>query len=210
MELDDFKEKSRQTKIIARDNDNNYKKRIDDLIEMFKSYQEKQRRKSMTMVISDCALGALYLAIMSHQSGLTAFGYFVTGAGLIMGALYLFLRYKPLSPQTYSLSMTEFLSKAEKKISYFALTDYLIVFVLLMILGTGGGFIFTSTLIKYTDNLALLLIIWIIFFLSLSVFGFWAGRKNWKKENSLLLKKITDMKNSYSENNDGIDQKVAL
>lgn len=210
MELDDFKKTSRLSKINAADNENGYKKRVDDMIEMFKSYQEKQRRKSLAMVIINCALAAVYMANMARQTGLSALGYFITGAGLILGALYIFLRYQSLSPGSYSLPINEFVAKAEKKITYFSVTDYLIVFTLLMVLGSGGGLIFTTSLLKYTDNSTLLIIIWIIFFISLSVFGFWAGRKNWKKEYSLLQEKITDIKTSYSENNDITDQKVAL
>jgi len=201
MELDDFKNKRRHSGIIATDNENVYKKSVDDLIVLFKSHEKKMKRKTLTVIAFLTALAAIYLSIVSQKAGLSALGYFIIVIGLFLGALYLFLRYKPLTPQNYSLPMKEFLDELEKKTSYFYyLTDYLIVVILLLILGTGGGLVFITSLLKYTDNVVLLLILWTIFFLSLSVFGFWAGRKNWKKENGDFLEKIIEIKNSYSEN----------
>ncbi len=78
------------------------------------------------------------------------------------------------------------------------MADYSIVFMLLILLGTGGGFIFTSRLLRYTDNIELLVIIWVIFFIALTVFGFLAGRKNWAKEYGAFHKDLQEMKSFYS------------
>jgi hypothetical protein len=98
-----------------------------------------------------------------------------------------------------------YLSKAKNKLAFLNLTDWFIIISLLLILGTGGGFILVESLLKYTDNLTLLIIIWIIFFISLCVFGIWTGKRNWEKTYGDLLEKITEMKNSYSGNHDTID-----
>jgi hypothetical protein len=142
---------------------------------------------------------------MIHQTGMNALGYLMIGAGLIIGAAYLFIRYKSFSPGTYSLPITEFLQRAEKKISYFNLTDYLIIIPILLFLGTGGGLVFVTSLLEYNDNSVLLIIIWIIFFLALSVFGFLAGRKNWEKDYGPLFQKIIEMKSNYSLKQDQIE-----
>jgi len=60
-------------------------------------------------------------------------------------------------------------------------------------------------LLKYTANDTLLIIIWVLFYISLCAFGFWAGKRNWQKTYGDLFEKITKMKNSYSGNHDKID-----
>ena len=139
-------------------------------------------------------LAVIYLAIVSTRSGPEATGFSLLGAGVAAGALYLYLRYKPLPAGVYSLPVTEFLEKAEKQISYFRLIDYLIVVPLFLLLGTGGGIVFVTRLLRYSDNLMLLLVIWILFFVSLCIFGYFAGRKNWEKEFGPLYMNIRKMK----------------
>ncbi len=139
-------------------------------------------------------LAVIYLAIVRTRSGPEATGFSLLGAGCAAGALYLYLRYKPLPAGIYSLPVTEFLEKAEKQISYFRLIDYLIVVPLFLLLGTGGGIVFVTRLLRYSDNLMLLLVIWILFFVSLCIFGYFAGRKNWEKEFGPLYMNIRKMK----------------
>jgi len=197
MELDDFKRKKRFSNDVVADDDKSSTVRADNIIDLFRSYQKKHKRNVTFMIILDCALAAVYITNLFFQTGMEALGYFLMGAGLFGGAIYLFLKYKSFSPETYSLPIKEFLERAERKISYFKLTDYLIVVPLLLIIGFGGGLVFISGLLKYTDNFALLLIIWILFYISLCVFGFWAGRKNWEKEYGYILKTIIEMKIGY-------------
>jgi hypothetical protein len=191
MELDDFRRKNIKPKIVISGGNNNSEK-LDDLISLFRSYQEKQKRKSILFSVYNLVLALIYLSIMSRMNGPAETGYLLLGAGFILGALYLRLRYKPLSDGIYSLPLSEFLSRAEGRISYFNLYDYLIVLPILTVLGTGGGIVFITSLLKYTDKEALLIIIWVIFFISLCLFGFRAGRKNWEKEYGDFFRKIND------------------
>jgi purine-cytosine permease-like protein len=67
-------------------------------------------------------------------------------------------------------------------------------------LGTGGGMIFITRLLQYTDNFITLLLIWIVFFVSLSIFGFYASKKNWKKEYESLFEELQKFKESMLNN----------
>lgn len=193
MELDDFKKlKSRK----AQEGTNTGKKEedISMIIESFKAYQAQIKRRKILYTVINIILAVIYLAIVNTRSGLEAAGFSILGAGFAAGALYLYLRYKPLPVGIYSLPVTEFLEKAEKQVSYYRPVDYLIVVPLLLLLGTGGGIVFVTRLMKYADNFILLWVIWILFFVSLCVFGYFAGRKNWEKEYGPLYLKIRKMK----------------
>ena len=205
MELDDFKRKKRLTNDVAAGVDKSDTVKEDNIIDLFRSYQKKNKRKATFMVVMNFVLAAFYITNLFFQTGMEAIGYFLVGAGVFGGAIYLFLRYKTFTHETYSLPIKDFLERAERKISYFNLTDYLIVIPLLLIIGSGGGLVFIANLLKYTANDTLLIIIWILFYISLCVFGFWAGKRNWQKTYGDLFEKITEMKNSYSGNHDTID-----
>lgn len=205
MELDDFKKKKLSYTGSETENITGSEARVDNMIYIFRSYEKIHRRKVIAMIAIETILAIIYMSGIIHQTGLTALGYSMLGAGCITGAAYLYIRYKTFSSETYTLPITEFLLRAERKIRYFNLTDYLIIIPILLFLGTGGGLVFVTRLLNYTDNLVLLIIIWIIFFLALSVFGFLAGRKNWQKEYGSLFQKIVEMKNNYSMKQDQIE-----
>jgi len=207
MELDDFKKKDKQNReFVTAENNNSINDRIDDMINLFRSYEKNQRKKVLYIMSFNLSLAAIYIAIMSSQKGMAQLGYFILGMSLFVAVLYLFLRYKPFSAETYSLPIREFLHKAEHKVSYFSPIDYFILIPLLGFLGTGGGMVFITRLSRYTDNSTLLIIIWVLFFVSLCLFGFWAGHKNWEKEYGDIHRRITEMKNFYSSDGDDADK----
>ena len=205
MELDDFKRKKRLTNDVTAGVDKSDTVREDNIIDLFRSYQKKKKKEATVMVVVNFALAAIYITNLLSKTGMATLGYLLLGAGLFGGAIYLYLRYKPFSHETYLLPIKDFLGRAERQISYFNLTDYLIVIPLLLIIGTGGGLVFITSLLKYTANDTLLIIIWVLFYISLCAFGFWAGKRNWQKTYGDLFEKITKMKNSYSGNHDTID-----
>lgn len=193
MELDDFK-KLKSPKAQEGTDPVEKEEGISMITESFKAYQTQIKRRKILYVTFNIVLAVIYLAILSTRSGLEATGFSLLGAGFAAGALYLYLRYKPLPADIYSLPVTEFLEKAEKQVSYYRPVDYLIVVPLLLLLGTGGGMVFVTRLMRYTDNFILLLVIWILFFVMLCVFGYFAGRKDWKKEFGPLYMNIRKMK----------------
>ena len=51
------------------------------------------------------------------------------------------------------MPVSDFIDKVEKNLNFMNLIDWLIIIPLLLILGTGGGIILITRLLKYTDNL---------------------------------------------------------
>lgn len=156
------------------------------LIELFRKFERKQAVRRRLVAGINIVLFILYTALASRQTGSTATGYLLCGLGFIMGAAYLYVRYRPLPASAYTLPIMEYLSKTEKRLRYFTSADYFIMIPLLVIIGTGAGMIFTGRLSQYTDREALLAVTWILFFIGLCIFGFFVGRKNWLKENSYI------------------------
>lgn len=156
----------------------------DQLIGLFRKFEKKQAATRRLVIGVNTVLFILYTAVAASQTGATATGYRLCGLGFVLGAAYLFFRYRPLPASAYTLSIMDYLRKAEKQLRYFTAADYLIILPLLIIIGIGGGLIFTGRLSNYTDRIDLLTGIWAVFFTGLCLFGFFAGRKKWLKENS--------------------------
>lgn len=202
MELDDFKKKDKQNREFGTADNH----RIDDMINLFRSYEKNQRKKVLYIMVLNLSLAAIYTTIMTSQNGMAQLGYFILGMSCFGAVLYLWFRYRPLSPKSYSLPLREFVERAVRKVSYFNTIDYIILIPLLGFIGTGGGMVFITRLSRYTDNRTLLIIIWVLFFISLCVFGFWAGRKNWKKEHGDIHGRIVKMKNYYTSGGDNLEE----
>lgn len=156
----------------------------DQLIGLFRKFEKKQAATRRLVIGVNTILFILYTAVAASQTGATATGYRLCGLGFVLGAAYLFFRYRPLPASAYTLPIMDYLRKAEKQLRYFTAADYLIILPLLIIIGIGGGLIFTGRLSNYTDRIDLLTGIWAVFFTGLCLFGFFAGRKKWLKENS--------------------------
>jgi hypothetical protein len=206
MELDDFKKKDRHKKDFTITDDKSINERIDSMIDLFRSYEKNQRKKVLYIVILNFSLAVVYLSGMAYQKGLTALGYFILGMGCFGAVLYILVRYRPLSPKCYSLPLKEFVERAERKVSYLNTIDYFILIPLLGLLGIGGGLVFTTRLLRYTDNSSLLIIIWVLFFVSLCIFGFWAGKKNWQKEYGDIHSRLMKMKSYYKSDGDSPEE----
>lgn len=195
MELDNFKN-LKHRHMLSGNNDPEIEENISRITESFRTYESQLKRRKLMYITIDIMLAIVYIALVNIHTGIIATGYYILGAGCAAGALYLYLRYRPVQPYIYSLPVTEFLEKAKYKISYFNMVDYIIIIPLLLLLGTGGGIVFIMSILKYTDNLTLLLIIWVLFFAFISVFGFYAGRRNWMKEFGSLYMNINEMQNN--------------
>jgi cell division protein FtsL len=199
MELDDFKKK--KIKVLDQNGEINQQE-TDDLMEMVRADFMKQRRISICFVVVLVTLAILYFS--GHQKGnqILNSGLILISSGMILGGLYIFLKTRLLTNSIYLLPLTDFLAAAEKRLSYFKLTDWVVVIPLLLLLGTGGGMVFIDRLSRYTDSINLLLIIWIVFFAAISVLGFWAGRKDWKKEHGILLDRVRKLRETLSQETD--------
>lgn len=168
----------------------------DKLIWLFTEFEKKQAARKRLVISINIILFVLYTAVAVNQTGTTATGYRLCGLGFILGAAYLYFRYRPLPASAFTLPIMVYLRKAEKQLRYFTAVDYLILLPLLGIIGIGGGLIFTGGLSNYTDRIGLLTGIWAVFFTGLCIFGFWAGRKNWIRDNSQIHRTISETLNS--------------
>ncbi|MGE5402706.1 MAG: hypothetical protein ACM3S2_20095 [Ignavibacteriales bacterium] len=198
MELDDFRKDKWPASQPGNESAMNQSIPVSQFVGSFKTYINNTRKKSLLLIGILLALSIMYISRINQESGLLNMGYGLITMGCVLGAVYLYFGYKPLPVSFYSLSTIDFLKKAEQKLQFMRLIDWLIIVPVLLILGTGGGIVFTTVLSKYTDDFSLLLAIWIVFFISLSVFGFYAGRKQWKEEHGQMIEEIRNFKNSLS------------
>jgi hypothetical protein len=196
MELDDFKGKKLP---LAGNLSGREEKIITDLQQKVESANSKQRRKLIYFSVMLITMAVVYLAL--HRRGDTLYntGMLLLGAGFISGAIYLFQKSRTLKESLYSLPVTEFLTAAEKRLTYFRRGDWLATTSILLILGAGGGMVLISRLLNYTDNLPLLIVIWVVFFAGLVVFGYFAGRKDWDKAHGELISEIRKAKASLTD-----------
>ena len=207
MELDDFKNKNLAQTTNENGSALNNNSVIDQFIESFKTNIQVKRKKAITWILFLLVLGIIYISISVRYSSangkfdnLTGIGFSLCTIGFILGAIYIYFRYRSLPDSFYSMPVLNFIDKAEKNLNFMNLTDWLIIIPLLLILGTGGGIIFITRLLNYTDNFTALIIIWIVFFVALSIFGFYASKKNWKKDHSQLFKEFQEFKKAMGEN----------
>jgi len=199
MELDDFKKSNLNRDGNEIERSLNHDSRTDQFLELFKTEIKNQRKKSLIWISFLLMLSVIYISVSVRMDSLTSTGYHLCVIGFTLGAIYLYFRSRPLPNSTYTLPLLDFMDKAKQKINYMNLTDWLIVVPLLLILGTGGGIILVNRLLHYTPNTILLIIIWILFFISLCIFGFVVSKKKWKKEQQSLLEEFQKVRESLAE-----------
>jgi len=193
MELDDFKNRNFKDKNSGNiDNQN-----LNLIIDALKEADKNQRRKTFITITFLIALAVIYLSLQQRSTPDTKLGLIMCVSGFISGAIYLYFRYRALPAKFYNLSTEEVLKKSRERLEYFKFYDYLIITPILIILGTGGGFILTDRLLRYTDNLTLVISIWVAFFILLCIFGFYAGKKNWEKEHGKLYREIEELLKNF-------------
>lgn len=199
MELDEFKNSNLKHDGNKIETSLNHDSRTNQFIESFKTEIKNQRKRSLIWICFLIGLSVIYISVSVRMDSLTRTGYHLCVIGFSLGALYIYFRYRSLPDSFYTMPVSDFIDKAEMNLKFMKLSDWLIVVPLLLILGSGGGIIFITRLLKYTDNFIILLIIWIVFFVALSIFGFYASKKNWKKEQQSLLEEFQKVRESLAE-----------
>jgi hypothetical protein len=191
MELDDFK----GIKLpLAGNLAGNEDEIIMDLLKKVEANNTKQRKQAIYFGGLLVVMAVIYLALERNGDSLYSTGMLLLGVGFLSGAVYMFMKSRALKGSLYSLPVTEFLAVAEKRLTYFRLSDWLTIIPILLVLGAGGGMVLISRLLNYTSNLPLLISIWVVFFTGLIIFGYFAGRKNWEKEHGSLINEIRKIK----------------
>ena len=161
-----------------------------------------EREKRKKQVITCIVLIIMSLIYLSSGKGQEALGLKIISAGFMAGAVFLYLRSRPLKDYHYLLPVNRFLAIAEKRHQYIATKDLLFIVPILIILGIGGGIHFICRLMHYTDHFRMLLVIWVVFYAAICLFGFYAGRKQWKKKYGQLWLEIRSFRESIENESD--------
>ena len=167
---------------------------ISDLFKRVEDSFKKQLRHKRYFILVLFILSVSYLAIAGKTSENEGLLLIVTG--FLSGAVYLTFRYKPLPDKIYSLPLKQFVDTATKRLKYFTITDWIIIIPILILLGIGGGLHLVYRLSHYTDRILLIIVIWIIFYTALCIFGYFAGKRNWHDEHIKLLKYLEKFRES--------------
>jgi hypothetical protein len=205
MELDDFKNLFKKSVSELPDEGKKQEERISSVIEAFRAEQAKARKQSILWAVFLVAFSLVYFSRFHSGNDLFNTGMMIIGLGFIMGAIFTWKQSRPLPDNTWSLPPAEFLTVAERWMRFSPPADLFKVIPILIVLGIGGGMVLTSRLLIYTDNLTLVVTIWVLFYTGVCLFGFKAGRKNWEKKYSGLMSMIKDAKRSFMET-DGTDE----
>jgi predicted Na+-dependent transporter len=199
MELDDFKNKNLSGNYSETEKNSDHNP-LNQVIEAVVNHIKTQRKKVLIWISFLVMLSVIYTAVSRTTNNLSNAGYLLCAAGFILGSIYLYFRYKPLPGPYYALPVLEFIYKAERKIKFMNIGDWIIVILLLLILAAGGGMIFITRLSLYISNIQLLFVIWSLFFILLSIFGFYASKKLWEKEHGSIFNDLQKLRKMFDEN----------
>lgn len=191
MELDDFKQ---QPLFTAERKDTANCSAFGGVREQVEASRKKQRKKLILFAVCDIVLAVIYLSLHNPELRLYNIGMKLLALGLFSASTYLLLKARPLKDSLFTMPLKEFLEEAERRLQYMTAKDLLIIIPLLALLGTGGGLVFTARFSQYTHNLSMLIVIWMVFFIALCAFGFYAGKKDWRKEYGPILEEVKRLK----------------
>ena len=199
MELDDFKKIKMNLKADkAGIGEDLYASLTNRIMENFK----KQKRTARYIALMDLIIAVIYAGALKKNELYYNIGLTLLCTGLALGAVYAYSKSRNLKDSLYSLPMMNFLEETEKRLIFMRLYDWITVIPLLIMLGTGGGFIFVVRLSRYIQNREMLIIIWVVFFIALIVFAFTVSKKDWNKEHGALLDSVREVKKSLAETKD--------
>lgn len=194
MELDDFKLKNTNPDISGDGSGRGTPNGLDSLIEELKAADTKRRKMVFMFMIIILALTVINSTTILTKSGLAALGYEILVFGFVLILIYFFSQLLSLKKVDYTAPSLVFLQKAEKRYAFMKPSDWIIVTPLLLILGAGGGLIVYHSFSKYNVDIQLITAGYILFFIALVIFGFWASRKDWKKDNGRILERIREIR----------------
>ncbi|MFN8241936.1 MAG: hypothetical protein U0X39_14445 [Bacteroidales bacterium] len=166
----------------------------ESVIEAFRAEEEKTRKSQIVSAIVLVILATIYFTILSGNGELSAAGMMLIGLGFLMGALYIRLSVRRLPESMYMLPLVSFLAFAEKRLRYLPSREIFRITPILIVLGVGGGMTLAGSLMKYNLNITVVTIIWVVFFIGLCIFGYFAGKKDWKKKYGMLIDMIEKAK----------------
>lgn len=199
MELDDFKKTGSKAFSVSPESMKKDEDLVTSVIERFREEDKKNRKKAIMWIVFLISFSVIYFSRIASETGIVSIGMLLLGCGMILVALYLWHYSRPIPGKSYSLPLVQFLDLADNKLKYMKKRDILIIIPILILLGLGGGLVFTGSLMKHSSNITLLVLIWFVFYLGLCIFGFWAGRKNWERDFGDLARSISGIRDILSK-----------
>jgi hypothetical protein len=191
MELDDFKNSVVPPKAGETD--------MGALMKHYEAHMVHQKKRASMFMISFIALSVIFISLRREGAGTLNLGLGLLFISYILGAGYLFLRYKSFSPALYRLPAVEFLSRAEYQLRFMTLKDFSMIAPILMLLGIGGGLIFCNRLSRFIGDVDISIVIWIAFYFALMAAGFYFGKKDWEREHGTLHAQLVQFIDSDKE-----------
>jgi len=194
MDLDSLKQKSSQVTAPAV-NANNLTvgaRSVDDLIARLKESDEGERkklRKSLPFFVIAAVIFAVAFIAVIVPDGASHNPSTLLLRGMLM-ILYAFIavsvwtKMRGIAKIDYAEPVRSFLAKAEKRYAFGTTGVFVLVFAVTLFLGYGAFLYFSDVLRRYYDIKVPWagLIVTVVFFVAVYAFGYWATRKDWKKE----------------------------
>jgi hypothetical protein len=194
MELNDFKFKENLTGVAGQDGNPDNQSGMNGLVNELKAADNKARKAMYQYIIIIFVLLGIYASRMAIYKGPLSIGYELLVIGFVLILLYIFSKIMMIRKIDYACPAMTFLKKAERRYTFIPLTEWFIIIPILAILGTGGGFVVHYSFLKYFEDVTVPVVIYIVFFISITIFGTWASKKNWLKEHGQTLEKIRNMR----------------
>lgn len=186
MNLDDFKSltKGVTAPASASSGDANLRSFIAEL----RARDQRERHRLLGMALIFFSVGVVVAA-----SGKAYWpGTCLTGVGIILVAGYMRLKGRWFGRVDYTAPAQEFLAAAAKRYRFWPAEDIVVALPLLLILGVGGGLTVWQIALRYLGQNGTFLALsgYVAFFAGVCVFGWIAGRKQWRRESAALLAEI--------------------
>jgi len=206
MDLDSLKEKSKRVTApaIERHSDPAGIRSVDDLIALLKESDEQEQRKlrkSMPFWIIAAVIFVIgFVAVIVPGGGSMIPTILLRGMLMIIYVLIavgIGMKLRGLAKIDYSEPVRSFLEKAANRYAFMKKEITIFSFCATMLLAYGTSFYIRDVLLRYFGISDFLpgLVGSLFFFALVYAFGFWATRKNWKKEKQdiwLRVRKISE------------------
>jgi hypothetical protein len=197
MELDDFKNIGKSQKAPEFTGDKSNTEPMETFINELKLQDEKQRKAILLLLGIFTMFVVVYSGTFSLQKGDMKAGYALLVFGFVLVLGYMFRKFHLISKVDYTAPATVFLQKAEKRYRFMTLADWVVTLPLLALFIIGGSLIVHGSLTKYFGDSIIPVAVYLLIMACAVGVGFWAGRKNWKKQHEATLEKIREMKREF-------------
>jgi|OpeIllAssembly_1097287.scaffolds.fasta_scaffold68495_2 hypothetical protein len=209
MDLDALKQKSMQITAppINEQNLPAGMRSVDDLITLLKESDEVERkklRKSLPFFVIAALIFAVAFIAVIVPGGASLNPSTLLLRGMLM-ILYAFIavsvwtRMRGIARIDYAEPVRSFLAKAEKRYAFGTKEVYVFAFAVTLFLGYGA-FLYVSDVLRRHYDITVPwvgLLVALMFVAAVYVFGFWATRKDWKKEKQDIWLQVKKMREEW-------------